>query len=81
MMELGKEDALKRAPILEALNGGSVTARMLAMYSGFTSRDSALVLRGLSDSSRIVRGVAMKIAPLALSDDEFQDVALTLPEA
>jgi hypothetical protein len=79
MLEIGRQ-AAERAALLETLNAGSVSARLMAMYTGFTSRDSALVLRGLGDAATVVRSVAVKLVPLALSDAQFQTLLPTLPK-
>lgn len=80
MLELGRGQSSERDALLEVFNTGSITARLLVMYSAFTSRDGALVQRGLTDPARVVRGVAVTLAPFALSDETFQATITSLPE-
>lgn len=73
MLALGRRAAAEpevRAAIAE-LSAGDFMGRYLALHTCFMSRDPALVMRGLADPSRIVRGLALRLAPLVFSADEL----------
>ena len=54
--------------VLRDLEAGNVFERHMALMTCYSSRDAGRVERGLQDPSSIVRAVALRIAPLTLSD-------------
>ena len=54
--------------VLRDLEAGNVFARYMALMTCYSSRDAGRVERGLQDPSSIVSGVALRVAPLVLSD-------------
>ncbi len=62
-----------RATLIETLSRGDTYERRLAITACFGSRDGAHGLRALQDASRVVRGMAIKAAALAASDEQLRD--------
>src|SRR5919197_2120514 len=60
MVEIGR----RAAALVAALESGGTYERWLALVSCFGSRDAAHALRALTDSSRLVRGLAITLVPL-----------------
>ncbi len=54
--------------VLHDLEAGNVFERHMALMTCYSSRDAGRVERGLQDASSIVRGIALALAPLVLSD-------------
>lgn len=69
------------AAALTALEKGDFYARFLAIYSCFGSRDGAHILRALADPSRIIRGVAIKLVPLACDAEQQRQALEIIPRA
>lgn len=70
MAELGrqsKNDAALAA-LLDELEDGDGYQRRLALQACYGSRDGARVVRGLSDVSRLARGLANQLVPLVCDD-------------
>ncbi len=65
MVEYGKNPD---QGVLETLERGEVYQRQFALLARGVSQDSARVLRGLQDPSRIVRGLAVGLVPGVLSE-------------
>src|SRR5262249_14908002 len=83
MVELGRHAATDPAvaATLDALEGGDWYARRLALQSCFGSRDGARVVRAIGDPSRIVRGLAVALAPLTCDDRQAETAVLAAPRA
>lgn len=64
---------------LAVLAQGDTYQRVLATQACYGSRDSAQVVRALSDPSRRVRGLALGLAALICSDAELQQALESLP--
>src|SRR5689334_3354626 len=69
------------ASTIAALAQGDVYQRVLALQSCFGSRDSAQVLRALSDPSRSVRALSIGLVALICSDAEVQTAFDVIPLA
>jgi hypothetical protein len=70
LLELGRASAqdLKTKEALAGLSNGDSFARRCALISCFTSRDGEMILRFVSDSSRSVRGLALRMVAKFCSD-------------
>lgn len=80
MVELGRqarENAPDAAQIISELERGAFYERLLALQSCYGSGDGALVLRALSGSSQIVRGMAVRLVALVCSDQQVQQALAT----
>jgi hypothetical protein len=76
MVEIGRQ-SLQNEPLralLAELEEGNGYRRRLALQACYGSRNSAPVLRLLNDSSRLVRGLALHLAPLVCSDEQLLDL-------
>lgn len=71
MIELGRSG--RDRDTIEALARGDVYERRLALSSCWGSRDGAHVLRALSDASRRVRGLALRLAAVVCDDAQALD--------
>ena len=69
-LDQARRQARRQAPRDDTPTGGDVAARWLSGVAGFADRDGARILALLGDASRRVRGVAMRVAPLACNDDQ-----------
>ncbi|HVU70287.1 MAG TPA: hypothetical protein VHD63_24375, partial [Ktedonobacteraceae bacterium] len=65
------------AATVAILEQGEFYERFLALHACFGNHDEAHVLRALTDPSRIIRGVAIRLVPLAC-DEAQQRQALAL---
>lgn len=65
--------------VLRDLEAGNVFERHMALMTCYSSRDAGRVERGLQDPSSIVRGVALRLAPIALSDAQVLAALRSLP--
>ncbi len=74
MVEYGRVAAgdASTAAAIEALEHGNTYERSLSLQSCFGSRDSAHVLRALTDPSGHIHRQALSLAVLLCSDDEIQ---------
>ena len=73
MVEIGqsaRENATLRA-LLQQLEAGDCYQRRLALQACYGSREGAPVTRLINDTSRLVRGLALHLAPLVLGDEEL----------
>lgn len=66
MIALGREPRARES--IQALSRGDVYSRRLALASCWSSRDGAHVVRALTDASRRVRGLALRLVPVACDD-------------
>ena len=71
MIALGRQAGAEGRAIVAQLEQGNVYERMLALYSCFGSRDSAHALRALNDPSRLMRGLATRLAPHICNESEL----------
>jgi hypothetical protein len=67
MIALGR--TLDAASTVAELEGGKLYERQLALMTCYTSRDQQHVLRALSDPSKFIRGLAIKLVAIVLEDD------------
>ncbi|BCM92780.1 hypothetical protein IAD21_04662 [Abditibacteriota bacterium] len=73
LTELGRDPA--NAALFDELERGATSyERRLALQSCATSRDGERVVRLLFDSSRLVRGAALRLLPIAASDEQIARV-------
>ncbi|GHO46105.1 hypothetical protein [Ktedonospora formicarum] len=83
MIELGRRS--KSDPEIEALLNemaqGEWYQRFLALYSCFGSANAAQVLATLTHSSRILRGLALRLLPLVCNQIQLQQVLENAPPA
>ena len=81
MVELGRLAAndFSIGETLTVLAQGDVYQRILATQACYGSRDSAQVLRALSDSSRSVRSLTLGLSVLICGDAEIQTALDVLP--
>nr|MBA2288076.1 hypothetical protein [Ktedonobacteraceae bacterium] len=81
MVELGRAATHdpEIAATLVTLEKGDFYARYLALHSCFGSYDGAHVLRALADPSRIIRGLAIRLAPLACSEEQLRQALALVP--
>lgn len=73
MIALGRQEDAESRDIVGHLEQGNMYERMLALYSCFGSRDGAHVRRTLADPSRLIRGLAIRLASLVCGEDELVD--------
>ena len=71
MIALGRQNDGESHAIIVQLEQGNMYERMLALYSCFGSRDSAHALRALADPSRLMRGLAIRLAALLANEAEL----------
>lgn len=76
MIALGRQAGAESRAIIAQMEQGNVYERMLALYSCFGSRDGAHALRALNDPSRLIRGLATRLAPHICGES---DLLATLP--
>jgi hypothetical protein len=78
MIALGRQAGTDTAAAetLRTLAAGGFYERMLALFSCSGSRDGAHVERALSDESRLLRGLATRLAPDVCTDEQLES-ALT----
>jgi|SRR5579871_636327 len=72
VMHPGRSSTAESKALIAALEQGGFFERFMALYSCFGSRDSAQVRRALADPSRIIRGLAIRLLPLACDEAELQ---------
>lgn len=79
MVEVGREAGsdLQTQAALDELERGGFYERRLALQSCFGSRDGARAMRALHDPSRLVRGLALKLAALLGESGALQTVLLS----
>jgi hypothetical protein len=63
--------------VLDTLETGDFTDRLMALYSCYGSYDSIRVIKALNDSSRQLRSLAMRLLALVAEDAELQIVLST----
>src|SRR5690348_3847645 len=68
MIALGRRGDAESRQLNAALERGDFYQRFLALYSCFGSGDQAHVLRALADPSRLIRGLAIRLAVLGLDN-------------
>lgn len=76
MVEIGRQ-SLQNEPLralLAELEEGNGYQCRLALQACYGSRNSAPVLRLLNDSSRLVRGLSLHLAPFVCSDEQLLDL-------
>src|SRR5687767_8203566 len=81
MVEIGRDaatDGTDEATLSECERGGHYERR-LALQSCFGSRDGARVVRSLSDPSRLLRSLALRLAILVCDDAQLQQTLLAAP--
>src|SRR5262249_37513677 len=81
MIELGRRRDDESQALLAELSRGGFYERFLALHACFGSREGAPVIRALADRSRIVRGLAARLAPLVCDDAELQRALEAIPPA
>ncbi|HET8840288.1 MAG TPA: hypothetical protein VFN35_02420, partial [Ktedonobacteraceae bacterium] len=67
------------AATLTTLEQRNFYERFLAISSCFGSRDGAHVLRALTDPSRIIRGIAINLVPLACTEAQLRQALAIVP--
>src|SRR5690349_9370026 len=74
MIELGRrsQSDAETVALLNELVQGDWYQRFLALYACFGSRDATPVLTALTDSSHILRGLALRLLPLVGSQAQLQ---------
>jgi hypothetical protein len=70
MIALGRRGDAEARELIAALERGDFYERFLALYSCFGSSDQPHVLRALADPSRLLRGLAARLAVLVLDDQQ-----------
>jgi hypothetical protein len=70
MIALGRREDAEAHELIATLERGDFSERFLALYSCFGSRDQAHVLRALADPSRLMRGLAARLAVRVLDDQQ-----------
>lgn len=79
MIALGRQqDEGSRALIAEMERGGFYE-RFLALYACFGSRDSAHAVRALSDASRTIRGLAIRLVPQLCDAAQLAEILASAP--
>src|SRR5258708_17518585 len=68
MIALGRRGDAEARELIAALEHGDFYEHFLALYSCFGSRDRPYVLRALADPSRLIRGLAARLAVGGLDD-------------
>lgn len=69
IIALGQRDDAEARELLAVLGRGDFYERFLALYSCFGSRDQQYVLSALADPSRLIRGLAARLAAQLLDDE------------
>jgi hypothetical protein len=64
--------------ILDTLEKGDFSDRLMVLQSCYGSYDASRVIRALTDSSRGVRSLAMRLLPLVANDTELQTALNTV---
>src|SRR5260370_18493049 len=79
MIELGRRSQTdpETAMLLSELAQGEWYQRFLALYSCFGSANAGQVLVVLSDPSRVVRGLALRLLPLVCTSAQLQQALET----
>jgi hypothetical protein len=67
------------ATTLTTLEKGDFYPRFLAIYACFGSRDGEHVLRSLADPSRLIRSVAIDLAPLTCNEEQLRQALAIVP--
>src|SRR5262249_19975116 len=70
MIALGRRGDAEARQLSATLERGDFYERFLALYSCFGSRHQAHVQRGLADPSRLIRGLAVRLAVRVLDDQQ-----------
>jgi len=70
MIALGRRGDAEARELIAALEHGDFYEHFLALYSCFGSRDRPYVLRALADPSRLIRGLAARLAVGVLDDQQ-----------
>lgn len=78
VIELGRKSRQEAAVAkgLSELSLGDACARRLALFSCFGSQDGAPVVRAVSDPSRLVRGLALRMVPRVCDDEQALEAIL-----
>lgn len=71
---LSRADAQAAATLAELAASGNFYERLLALHACYATRDGETVLRFLDDPSRILRGSALRLVPLACTDEQVVSV-------
>src|SRR5579872_2550959 len=81
MIELGRQAAhdSEIAALLKELERGDFYERLLAIQACSGSYDGNHVLRALTDPSHIIRGFAIKVAPLACNEEQLREALALVP--
>jgi len=81
MVELGQaaRHTPELASILTTLAQGNFYERFLSIYACFGSADGAHVLRALTDPSRSIRAVAIRLVPLACDEEQMRQALMSIP--
>jgi hypothetical protein len=83
MIELGRRSQTdaETAALLSEMAQGEWYQRFLALYSCFGSANASQVLAALTDPSRILRGLALRLLPLVCTPTRLQQALETVPPA
>src|SRR5258707_11354494 len=81
MIELGRQAAhnAEIAVLLKDLEQGDFYERLLAIQACYGNYDGGHVLRALADPSRIIRGFAINLVPLACNEDQLREALALVP--
>jgi hypothetical protein len=79
MIDLGRRTDAESQALLSALETGDFYQRYMALYACFGSQNREHVLRALTDASRTIRGLALRLLPLVCDDEQVQQTLATAP--
>lgn len=79
MIALGRQQNDESRAVLAEMERGGFSERFLALYACFGSRDSAHAARALSDPSRTIRGLAIRLVPQLCDAAQLAQVLATVP--
>ncbi|HEY7356009.1 MAG TPA: hypothetical protein VH590_06065, partial [Ktedonobacterales bacterium] len=79
MIALGRQQNDESRAIFAEMERGGFSERFLALYACFGSRDSAHAARALSDPSRTIRGLAIRLVAQLCDESQLAEVLTTVP--
>lgn len=79
MIALGRQQDEESRALIGEMERGGFYERFLALYACFGSRDSAHAARALSDPSRTIRGLAIRLVAQLCDEAHLTDVLVNAP--
>ncbi|HEY7357942.1 MAG TPA: HEAT repeat domain-containing protein, partial [Ktedonobacterales bacterium] len=79
MIALGRQRDDESRALLAEMERGGFSERFLALYACFGSRNGAHAARALSDPSRTIRGLAIRLVAQLCDESQLAEVLATVP--